>query len=127
MISSLCLSMISGQTRSAFVPRENRFPLFRIMLYSQAHTSMTLAAQAASSATVSVRCTRSQEVCSVDPMLAIFRRFYSESPADSFFPDSGLVKDSGTPPKGAKRRISPPLAGELRDARKAQIPGNSMR
>ena len=30
--SSLCLSMISAQTRSAFVARENRFPLFRIML-----------------------------------------------------------------------------------------------
>jgi hypothetical protein len=27
-----CLSMISGQTRTAFVPRENRYPLFRIML-----------------------------------------------------------------------------------------------
>jgi hypothetical protein len=26
------LSMISGQTPLAFVPRENRFPLFRIML-----------------------------------------------------------------------------------------------
>jgi len=26
--------MISAQTRSAFVARENRFPLFRIMLYS---------------------------------------------------------------------------------------------
>src|SRR4029077_12344372 len=40
MISSLCLSMISAQTRSAFVARENRFPLcayaalrVRIMLY----------------------------------------------------------------------------------------------
>jgi hypothetical protein len=32
MISSLCLSMISAQTRSAFVARENRFPPFRIML-----------------------------------------------------------------------------------------------
>src|SRR5215831_2266051 len=29
---ALCLSMISAQTRSAFVARENRFPLFRIML-----------------------------------------------------------------------------------------------
>jgi hypothetical protein len=27
-----CLSMISAQTRSAFVARENRYPLFRIML-----------------------------------------------------------------------------------------------
>jgi len=27
-----CLGMISGQTRSAFVARENRFTLFRIML-----------------------------------------------------------------------------------------------
>jgi hypothetical protein len=27
-----CLSMISAQTRSAFVARENRCPLFRIML-----------------------------------------------------------------------------------------------
>ncbi len=27
-----CLSMISGQTRTAFIPRENRYPLFRIML-----------------------------------------------------------------------------------------------
>jgi len=26
------LSMISAQTRSAFVARENRYPLFRIML-----------------------------------------------------------------------------------------------
>ena len=34
MISSLCLSMISAQTPPAFVARENRFPLFRIMLYS---------------------------------------------------------------------------------------------
>ncbi len=33
--------------------------------YSQAHTSTKLAAQAASSATVSVTCTRSQEVCRV--------------------------------------------------------------
>ena len=33
--------------------------------YSQAHTSTRLAAQAASSATVSVTCTRSQEVCRV--------------------------------------------------------------
>jgi hypothetical protein len=41
MIAALCLSMISAQTRSAFVARENRFPpigslpegmLFRIML-----------------------------------------------------------------------------------------------
>jgi hypothetical protein len=29
---ALCLSMISAQTRSAFVARENRFTLFRIML-----------------------------------------------------------------------------------------------
>src|SRR6516164_1090106 len=29
---ALCLNMISAQTRSAFVARENRFPLFRIML-----------------------------------------------------------------------------------------------
>src|SRR5215475_14619820 len=29
---AFCLSMISAQTRSAFVARENRFPLFRIML-----------------------------------------------------------------------------------------------
>jgi hypothetical protein len=29
---SFCLSMISAQTRSAFVARENRYPLFRIML-----------------------------------------------------------------------------------------------
>src|SRR3982074_2735758 len=29
-----CLSMISAQTRSAFVARENRCPLFRIMLYT---------------------------------------------------------------------------------------------
>ena len=29
---SFCLSMISAQTRSAFVARENRHPLFRIML-----------------------------------------------------------------------------------------------
>jgi hypothetical protein len=27
------LGMISAQTRSAFVARENRYPLFRIMLY----------------------------------------------------------------------------------------------
>jgi len=26
-----CLSMISAQTRSAFVVRENRYPLFRLM------------------------------------------------------------------------------------------------
>jgi hypothetical protein len=32
MISSLCLSMISAQTRFAFVARENQFPLFRITL-----------------------------------------------------------------------------------------------
>jgi hypothetical protein len=29
---SFCLSMISAQTRSAFVARENRYPLFRIVL-----------------------------------------------------------------------------------------------
>src|SRR5258705_5802126 len=29
---SFCLSMISAQTRSAFVARGNRYPLFRIML-----------------------------------------------------------------------------------------------
>jgi len=29
---SFCLSMISAQTRSAFVARENRYALFRIML-----------------------------------------------------------------------------------------------
>ena len=28
------LSMISAQTRSAFVAPENRWPLFRIMLYT---------------------------------------------------------------------------------------------
>ena len=28
------LSMISAQTRSAFVARENRWPLFRITLYT---------------------------------------------------------------------------------------------
>ena len=67
--------------------------------YSQAHTSMTLAAQAASSATESVRFIRSQEMCSVVPMPAIFRRFYLVSPGDSFFPDSGLVNDSLTPAK----------------------------
>ncbi len=32
-MATYCLSMISAQTRSAFVARENRFPLFRIMLY----------------------------------------------------------------------------------------------
>ena len=32
MIAFSCLSMISAQTRSAFVARENRFLLFRIML-----------------------------------------------------------------------------------------------
>jgi hypothetical protein len=31
---SFCLSMISAQTPLAFVARENRYPLFRIMLYS---------------------------------------------------------------------------------------------
>jgi len=30
------LSMISAQTRSAFVARENRYPLFRIMVQSPA-------------------------------------------------------------------------------------------
>src|SRR5207302_6448681 len=30
---AFCLSMISAQTRSALVARENRCPLFRIMLY----------------------------------------------------------------------------------------------
>jgi hypothetical protein len=32
LLYPLGLSMISAQTRSAFVARENRFPLFRIML-----------------------------------------------------------------------------------------------
>ena len=35
IVIPLCLfdlSMISAQTRSAFVARENRYPLFRIML-----------------------------------------------------------------------------------------------
>jgi hypothetical protein len=31
------LSMISAQTRSAFVARENRYPLFRIMLKPHKH------------------------------------------------------------------------------------------
>jgi hypothetical protein len=31
MVVSLYLGMISAQTRSAFVARENRFTLFRIM------------------------------------------------------------------------------------------------
>jgi hypothetical protein len=53
-----------------------------------------LAAQATSSATESVRFSRSQEVCSVVSMLAIFRRFYLESPGDSFLWDSEIVKDS---------------------------------
>jgi lipopolysaccharide export system protein LptA len=44
MISSLCLSMISAQTRSAFVARENRFPLFRIMLLSARSSLYALAA-----------------------------------------------------------------------------------
>ena len=35
MISSLCLSMISAQTRFAFVARKNRFPLFRTMIFNQ--------------------------------------------------------------------------------------------
>lgn len=39
--------------------------VWRIMRYSQAHTSTRLAAQAASNATVSVTCTRSQEFCRV--------------------------------------------------------------
>jgi hypothetical protein len=51
---------------------------------------------------MSVRLIRSQKVCSVVPMSVIFRRFYPESPEDSFFRDSGLVKDSGTPEKGTK-------------------------
>ena len=34
-----CLSMISAQTRSAFVARENRFTLFRIMPYAGADTA----------------------------------------------------------------------------------------
>jgi phage baseplate assembly protein W len=42
MISSLCLSMISAQTRSAFVAWENRFALFRIMLYQRAYGEMVL-------------------------------------------------------------------------------------
>jgi hypothetical protein len=29
---TFCLSMISAQTRSVFVAKENRYPLFRIML-----------------------------------------------------------------------------------------------
>jgi hypothetical protein len=86
--------MISAQNRYPPIGRSPGGMLFRIMLYSQAHTSMTLAAQAASSATESVRFIRSQEMCSVVPMPAIFRRFYSVGPGDSFFPDSELVKDS---------------------------------
>jgi hypothetical protein len=37
MISSLCLSLISAQTRFAFGARENRFPLFRISLRIDDH------------------------------------------------------------------------------------------
>src|SRR6266566_424740 len=97
------------------------------MLYSQAHTSMTLAAQAASSATVSVRCTRSQAVCSVVPMVGIFRRFYPESPGDSFFRDSGLVKDSGTrAPTGQDGRFRPSTARVGGPATKAETSGNPM-
>ena len=42
MISSLCLSMISAQTRFAFVARENRFPLFRIMPWKSETCAMPM-------------------------------------------------------------------------------------
>jgi hypothetical protein len=42
-----CLSMISAQTRSAFVARENRYPLFRIMLYRFLFTGLRFSMKAA--------------------------------------------------------------------------------
>jgi len=56
MISSF-LSMISAQTLSAFVARENRFPLFRIMLYFSRRTAS--AGLVAPSSPVSTRAVRS--------------------------------------------------------------------
>src|SRR5207244_10141090 len=92
--------------------------------YSQAHTSMTLAAEAMSSAIVSVRYTRSQAVCSVVPMAGIFRRFYSASPGDSFFRDSGLVKDSKRLPLRSKRPISPHPPVKPRQPEGTETPGS---
>src|SRR6516162_5738111 len=63
--------------------------------YSQAHTNARLATQAANSATDSVTCTRSHEVCWIVPMAGqSIGRFYPESLAGYFSPDSGLVYDS---------------------------------
>lgn len=70
--------------------------------HSQAHTSATLAAQATSSATVSVSWTRSQELWRIVRMAGNIRRFWPESLGDSFLPDLPLVKDSGTPQKRAE-------------------------
>ena len=67
--------------------------------YSQTHTSATFAAQATNSATVSVNWTRSQEVWRNVRMAGNIRRFWLTSLGDSFFGDSPLVRDSGTPGK----------------------------
>jgi len=44
MISSLCLSMICAQTRFRVCRVENRFPLFRIMLWPGSEILFTFAA-----------------------------------------------------------------------------------
>src|ERR1700712_3468158 len=80
---------------------------------SQAHTSATLAAQAASSATVSVSWTRSQGVWRIVLMAGNIRRFWQESLGDSFSPDLPLVRDSDTsasPTENGPKRAIRPLA-----------------
>ena len=82
-------------------PRLSPGPAWRFVrqAYSHEHTSIRLAAQAASRATVSATCTRSPEVLKVVAMTQNIRRFYPGSLADYFCGDSGLVYDSGTPAK----------------------------
>src|SRR3979490_2910209 len=70
--------------------------------YSQAHTSATLAAQAASRATVSVSWTRSQGVWRIVLMAGNIRRFCRKSLGDSFSPDLPLVRDSEAAGKSRK-------------------------
>ena len=78
--------------------------LWRIMRYSQEHTSIKLAAQAASSATVSTTWTRSPDVLKVVAMTAKTSGDFSRGVSGVYFsPDLGLVYDLGTPAEAVRK------------------------
>jgi hypothetical protein len=70
--------------------------------HSQAHTSATLAAQAAKRQIVSRSWTRALEVWGLVVMAGNIRRFCVMSLGVSFFRDLRLVKDSESPRKRAE-------------------------